>query len=195
MPSETSSAPSSTPSKAPRVKKAALTGLKTLVKAASTPVAAESAPAGGMPVLQTAEAGPRVYVRQVDAQGRSYATGKRKNAIARVWIKPGNGKVTVNGRELAVYFARPVLQMIVAQPFEIANRVAQFDAVCTVVGGGLSGQAGAVRHGISKALTLFETELRAPLKAALLLRRDSRIVERKKYGRPKARRRFQFSKR
>ncbi len=131
----------------------------------------------------------------IDAQGRSYATGKRKNAIARVWIKPGNGKITINGRDQATYFARPVLRMILAQAFEIAGRVDQFDVVCTAKGGGLSGQAGAVRHGISKALTYYEPVLRRPLKAAGFLTRDSRVVERKKYGRAKARRSFQFSKR
>ena len=130
-----------------------------------------------------------------DAQGRSYATGKRKDAIARVWIKPGKGKVTVNGRDQEVYFARPVLRMMIAQPMVAANRGKQFDVVCTVKGGGLSGQAGAVRHGISRALTYFEPELRGVLKAGGFLTRDSRVVERKKYGRRKARRSFQFSKR
>ncbi len=130
-----------------------------------------------------------------DAQGRSYATGKRKNAIARVWIKPGKGKLTVNGRDGHVYFARPVLRMMIRQPFMIANRADQFDIWCTVVGGGLSGQAGAVRHGISKALTYFEPGLRPVLKKEGFLTRDARVVERKKYGRAKARRSFQFSKR
>ena len=133
--------------------------------------------------------------RKLDKYGRAYATGKRKNAIARVWIKPGSGKVVVNGRELKVYFARPVLQMVVNQPFTVADRAGQFDVECLVVGGGLSGQAGAVKHGISKALTYFEPDLRKPLKVAKFLRRDARVVERKKYGRVKARRRFQFSKR
>lgn len=132
---------------------------------------------------------------KIDAQGRSYATGRRKNAIARVWIKPGSGKVTVNGREFEDYFARPVLRMVINQPFGVANRKDQFDVVCTVTGGGLSGQAGAVRHGISRALTLFEPALRPALKAGGFLTRDSRAVERKKYGRAKARRSFQFSKR
>ena len=130
-----------------------------------------------------------------DALGRSYATGKRMNAVARVWIKPGSGKVTVNGRDMAVYFARPVLRMLINQPFSVAGRADQFDVVCTVAGGGLSGQAGAVRHGISKALTLFEPGLRPVLKKGGFLTRDSRVVERKKYGRRKARRSFQFSKR
>lgn len=132
---------------------------------------------------------------QIDAQGRSYATGKRKNAIARVWLKRGQGRITVNGKDQTVYFARPVLQMIIGQPFNVADRDGQFDVVCTVTGGGLSGQAGAVRHGISKALTLFEPGLRPVLKKGGFLTRDPRVVERKKYGRAKARRSFQFSKR
>jgi small subunit ribosomal protein S9 len=131
----------------------------------------------------------------IDAQGRSYATGKRKDAVARVWIKPGTGKVTVNGRDQETYFARPVLRMIIHQPFSVAEREGQFDVICTVKGGGLSGQAGAVRHGISKALILYEPGLRPPLKKGGFLTRDSRVVERKKYGRAKARRSFQFSKR
>ncbi|WP_439815820.1 30S ribosomal protein S9 [Zavarzinia sp. CC-PAN008] len=132
---------------------------------------------------------------KVDELGRAYATGKRKNAIARVWIKPGSGKVTVNGRDILVYFARPVLRMVLNQPFQIAGRVNAYDVVCTVAGGGLSGQAGALRHGISKALTFQEPDLRGVLKAQGFLTRDSRVVERKKYGRAKARRSFQFSKR
>ncbi|HSF94917.1 MAG TPA: 30S ribosomal protein S9 [Thermohalobaculum sp.] len=135
----------------------------------------------------------RVPVR--DALGRSYATGKRKDAVARVWVKPGRGKVVVNGKEMAKYFARPVLQMVIDQPFKVANVAGQFDVMCTVAGGGLSGQAGAVKHGISKALTLYDPELRPALKAAGFLTRDSRVVERKKYGKRKARRSFQFSKR
>lgn len=132
---------------------------------------------------------------QIDEHGRAYATGRRKNAIARVWIKPGSGKVTVNGRDQEVYFARPVLRMVISQPIEAAERVDQFDVVCTVKGGGLSGQAGAVRHGISRALVNYEPGLRRVLKAGGFLTRDSRAVERKKYGRKKARRSFQFSKR
>jgi len=132
---------------------------------------------------------------KIDKMGRSYATGKRKNAIARVWIKPGKGQIVVNGRSSTQYFARPVLQMLIAQPMEVANRSGQFDVWCTVVGGGLSGQAGAVRHGISRALTFFEPDLRPTLKRGGFLTRDSRVVERKKYGQRKARRRFQFSKR
>src|SRR5579864_8546206 len=130
-----------------------------------------------------------------DAQGRAYATGKRKNAIARVWIKPGPGKITVNGRDQEVYFARPVLRMMIAQPLQVADRLGQFDVDVTVLGSGLSGQAGAVRHGISKALTYYEPGLRAVLKPHGFLTRDSRVVERKKYGKAKARRSFQFSKR
>ncbi|MGJ4855167.1 30S ribosomal protein S9 [Labrys sp. KB_33_2] len=135
------------------------------------------------------------HVQKLDAHGRAYATGKRKNAIARVWIKPGAGKVTVNGRELDVYFARPVLRLLIQQPLTVANRTGQYDINITVAGGGLSGQAGAVRHGVSKALTYFEPELRPALKKEGFLTRDSRVVERKKYGRAKARRSFQFSKR
>lgn len=132
---------------------------------------------------------------KIDAQGRAYATGKRKNAVARVWIKPGMGKLIVNGRPGSQYFARPVLQMLIDQPFKTTNRLGQYDIWCTVTGGGLSGQAGAVRHGISKALVNFEPTLRSPLKQGGFLTRDSRVVERKKYGQAKARRRYQFSKR
>jgi small subunit ribosomal protein S9 len=146
------------------------------------------APAAQEPQVQPARP-------KIDKLGRSYATGRRKDAVARVWVKPGSGRVTVNGRELAVYFARPTLQMILRQPFEIINRINQFDVTCTVVGGGLSGQAGAVRHGISRALTYFDPALRPALKAGGFLTRDSREVERKKYGKAKARRSFQFSKR
>lgn len=130
-----------------------------------------------------------------DELGRSYATGKRKDAVARVWIRPGSGKVTVNGREMEKYFARPVLQMVLRQAFDVAGVAGEFDVMATVKGGGLSGQAGAVKHGISKALQLYEPSLRAPLKAAGFLTRDARVVERKKYGKRKARRSFQFSKR
>ena len=138
--------------------------------------------------------GPK-YEQKLDKQGRAYATGKRKNAVARVWIKPGTGKITVNGRDVEVYFARPVLRMILQQPFGVANRVGQYDIVASVAGGSLSGQAGAVRHGLAKALTHYEPELRSPLKKEGFLTRDSRVVERKKYGKRKARRSFQFSKR
>ena len=145
--------------------------------------------------LAPAQDAAPAHVRKVDSLGRSYATGKRKNAVARVWVKPGTGKITINGREFATYFARPVLQMILRQPIVAAARDGQFDIVATVVGGGLSGQAGAVRHGISKALTYFEPGLRSVLKKGGFLTRDSRVVERKKYGKAKARRSFQFSKR
>jgi small subunit ribosomal protein S9 len=144
--------------------------------------------------VTAAVAAPR-HVQKLDAYGRAYATGKRKNAIARVWIKPGPGTITVNERALDVYFARSVLRMLIQQPLAVANRTGQYDVIVTVLGGGLSGQAGAVRHGISKALTYFEPELRPALKKEGFLTRDSRVVERKKYGRAKARRSFQFSKR
>ncbi len=144
------------------------------------------------PAVETA-AVTREPVR--DEFGRSYATGKRKDAVARVWIKPGSGKVTVNGKDMDAYFARPVLQMILRQPFQVAGVVDQFDVTATVKGGGLSGQAGAVKHGVSKALQIYEPSLRGALKAAGFLTRDSRVVERKKYGKRKARRSFQFSKR
>jgi small subunit ribosomal protein S9 len=135
------------------------------------------------------------YVKKIDKYGRAYATGKRKDAVARVWIKPGAGKIMVNAREVEVYFARPVLRMMIQQPLVAAARSGQYDVICTVNGGGLSGQAGAVRHGLSKALTNFEPELRGVLKKGGFLTRDSRTVERKKYGRAKARKSFQFSKR
>jgi len=130
-----------------------------------------------------------------DSKGRSYATGKRKNAVARVWIKPGSGRILVNERTVETYFARPVLRMLINQPFLVSNRVNQFDVWCTVTGGGLSGQAGAVRHGIARALTFYEPGLRGALKAGGFLTRDSRVVERKKFGKMKARRSYQFSKR
>ncbi len=136
-----------------------------------------------------------VHVQKLDKFGRAYATGKRKDAVARVWVRPGTGKITVNDRDVVVYFARPVLRLLINQPFQAAAREGSYDVVCTVAGGGLSGQAGAVRHGISKALTYYEPELRSPLKKGGFLTRDSRVVERKKYGRAKARRSFQFSKR
>ena len=150
--------------------------------------------AADVPATPAAPAAP-LREREVDAQGRAYATGRRKDAVARVWIKPGSGKITVNDRDVEVYFARPVLRMILAQPFGIANRVGQYDVMVNVVGGGLSGQAGAVRHGLAKALTYYEPELRGALKKAGFLTRDARVVERKKYGHKKARRSFQFSKR
>ena len=142
---------------------------------------------------EAAAAAPREP--KIDKDGRAYATGKRKNAIARVWLKPGRGVITINGRDQEVYFARPVLRMMIAQPLQVADRVGQFDVDVTVKGSGLSGQAGAVRHGIAKALTYYEPGLRVALKPHGFLTRDSRVVERKKYGRAKARRSFQFSKR
>jgi len=135
------------------------------------------------------------YSQKLDARGRAYATGKRKDAVARVWLKPGAGRITVNAKDFAQYFARPVLQMLLKQPLQAANRLSQFDITATVSGGGLSGQAGAVRHGISQALTRYEPGLRPLLKSQGFLPRDSRVVERKKYGKAKARRSFQFSKR
>jgi len=131
----------------------------------------------------------------LDKQGRAYATGRRKDAVARVWIKPGSGKITINGRDQEVYFARPTLRLVINQPFDIADRRDQYDVMCTVVGGGLSGQAGAVKHGISVALTRYEPALRTTVKQAGFLTRDPRVVERKKYGKAKARKSFQFSKR
>lgn len=144
-----------------------------------------------------APAAPSAPLREqeLDAQGRAYATGRRKDAVARVWIKPGSGKIVVNGRDQEVYFARPTLRLVINQPFTIADREGQYDVIATVKGGGLSGQAGAVKHGISQALSKFEPALRGTVKAAGFLTRDSRVVERKKYGRAKARRSFQFSKR
>ncbi|HWV41980.1 30S ribosomal protein S9 [Pseudorhodoplanes sp.] len=152
----------------------------------------------GLSALKTQgsqEAAQPKHEKKVDAQGRAYATGKRKNAVARVWIKPGSGKIVVNTKPVEQFFARPVLRMMIQQPIVAANRSGQYDVICTVSGGGLSGQAGAVRHGISKALTYFEPELRSPLKRGGFLTRDPRVVERKKYGKAKARRSFQFSKR
>ena len=146
-------------------------------------------------VAKTAQPDAPVHVKKVDAQGRAYATGKRKNAIARVWIKPGSGKITVNTRDQEVYFARPVLRMVLQQPLQLVERMTQYDVVVTVKGGGLSGQAGAVKHGIAQALSRFEPALRTAVKQAGFLTRDPRVVERKKYGRAKARRSFQFSKR
>lgn len=143
----------------------------------------------------TAEPAAPVHVQKLDQHGRAYATGKRKDAIARVWLKPGSGKIVINDKEFDNYFGRPVLQMILRQPILAADRDGQYDIMATVTGGGLSGQAGAVRHGISKALTYFEPELRGVLKKGGFLTRDARTVERKKYGRRKARRSFQFSKR
>jgi small subunit ribosomal protein S9 len=169
-----------------------MAGLEDLKKV--TGAASEEATSKKMPAeaLQDPKDLPKP---QIDKFGRSYATGKRKNAVARVWVKKGTGKCTINGREGSRYFARPALQMIMNQPFVATSRDGEFDIFCTVVGGGLSGQAGAVRHGISKALSLFEPALRSTLKSGGFLTRDARVVERKKYGKPKARKSFQFSKR
>jgi small subunit ribosomal protein S9 len=164
---------------------------------------ATPAPAAPAPEAPAAEAPPAPPVQeaaplreqQLDKQGRAYATGRRKDAIARVWLKPGSGKIVINGREQEVYFARPTLRLVINQPFDVADRRDQYDVVATVVGGGLSGQAGAVKHGIAQALTRYEPALRTAVKQAGFLTRDPRVVERKKYGRAKARRSFQFSKR
>ena len=176
-----------------------LTDLAALTGATPAPAAAgetpafttDEAPAAPTPAVSTMPLREQI----IDAQGRAYATGRRKDAVARVWLKPGTGKITVNGRDQEVYFARPTLRLVINQPFGVAEREGQYDVICTVKGGGLSGQAGAVKHGISQALTKYEPVLRAPVKAAGFLTRDSRAVERKKYGRAKARRSFQFSKR
>ncbi len=162
---------------------------------AAPPAEEGSAAPAGAPAGDIAAAAATMAEPKIDEQGRSYATGKRKNAIARVWIKPGPGKITVNGRDQETYFARPVLRMVINQPFAVTEREDQYNVVCSVKGGGLSGQAGAVKHGISKALTSYEPDLRGALKKEGFLTRDSRVVERKKYGRKKARRSFQFSKR
>lgn len=164
--------------------------------AAVAPAALENAGEIAAPIV-TAPAAPTTPLREreVDALGRSYATGRRKDAVARVWLKPGTGRIIVNGRDSVTYFARPTLRLVINQPFAVTDREGQYDVFCTVKGGGLSGQAGAVKHGISQALTKYEPVLRAPVKAAGFLTRDSRTVERKKYGKAKARRSFQFSKR
>ena len=171
-----------------------LEGLKEAVKQDATVLGKPAEAEGEEPRAPEADARP-VYEPKRDELGRSYATGKRKDAIARVWVKPGKGTITVNGREVEKYFARPVLRMVINQPFQVVNVSGQFDVMCTVKGGGLSGQAGAVKHGISQALAKYEPALRSTVKAAGFLTRDSRVVERKKYGRAKARRSFQFSKR
>ncbi len=171
-------------------------------ESADTPAVASEAEAEA-PVVDDSDGrstqGPQIQAvmreQQLDKQGRAYATGRRKNAVARVWLKPGNGQIVVNGRDQTVYFARPTLRLVINQPFQVAEREGQYDVVCTVTGGGLSGQAGAVKHGISQALTRFEPALRTTVKRAGFLTRDPRVVERKKYGRAKARRSFQFSKR
>jgi small subunit ribosomal protein S9 len=175
-----------------------LSDLASLTGAAPAPApAAPVAAATGEAPAVTAPAQPTTPLRaqEIDAQGRAYATGRRKDAVARVWLKPGTGKITVNGRDQEIYFARPTLRLVINQAFGVAEREGQYDVIATVKGGGLSGQAGAVKHGISQALTKYEPILRAPIKAAGFLTRDSRAVERKKYGKAKARRSFQFSKR
>jgi small subunit ribosomal protein S9 len=167
--------------------KTTLEDLKTLTSGVAT--------SNGAAPAATAQAAAPVRVPIIDKQGRSYATGRRKDATARVWVKPGTGKVTVNGRDQTVYFARPTLRLVINQPFQVAEREGQYDVVATVAGGGLSGQAGAVKHGIAQALTRYEPTLRSAVKAAGFLTRDPRVVERKKYGKAGARRSFQFSKR
>lgn len=178
-----------------------LADLAALTGAAPVPQAAAAAPSynddGSVAETPVAASLPVTPLReqQLDKHGRAYATGRRKDAVARVWLKPGTGKVIVNGKDQETYFARPTLRLVINQAFEVADRVGSYDVIATVKGGGLSGQAGAVKHGISQALTKYEPVLRAPVKAAGFLTRDSRSVERKKYGKAKARRSFQFSKR
>ena len=173
--------------------------LSDLADLANTPAGATPAPAAaeGEAPAAPVRTGPAAVLReqQLDAFGRAYATGRRKDAVARVWLKPGSGKITVNGRDQEVYFARPTLRLVINQPFDVAERRDQYDVVCTVKGGGLSGQAGAVKHGIAQALSRYEPALRTAVKREGFLTRDPRVVERKKYGRAKARRSFQFSKR
>jgi small subunit ribosomal protein S9 len=190
-----------TPQEDTRMSLADLARLKAEAAAAPAPVV--EAPAEGAPEAAAAPvAAPVVQVEAmplrpqiIDKFGRAYATGRRKNAVARVWLKPGTGKIVVNGRDQSTYFARPTLRLVINQPFDVSERRDQYDVVATVIGGGLSGQAGAVKHGIAQALTRFEPALRGTVKAAGFLTRDSRVVERKKYGKAKARRSFQFSKR
>lgn len=159
--------------------------------AAGAPVDDAAAPT----VITPVQAAAPLRTQELDPYGRAYATGRRKDAVARVWVKPGTGKITVNGRDQEIYFARPTLRLVINQPFDVTERRGQYDVICTVKGGGLSGQAGAVKHGISQALTKYEPALRSAVKAEGFLTRDSRTVERKKYGRAKARKSFQFSKR
>jgi small subunit ribosomal protein S9 len=170
-----------------------LSDLKDLAAATAAPAPTVEEVAAPAPIVKSTVAVLRE--REIDAQGRSYATGRRKDAVARVWLKPGTGRIIVNGRDQTAYFARPTLRLVINQPFTVADRAEQFDVIATVKGGGLSGQAGAVKHGIAQALTKYEPALRPVVKAAGFLTRDSRTVERKKYGRAKARRSFQFSKR
>jgi small subunit ribosomal protein S9 len=162
--------------------------------AANAAAAAEAGETAETPIAPEAPSAP-LREQELDKFGRAYATGRRKDAVARVWLKPGTGKITINGRDQEVYFARPTLRLVINQPFTLTDRVGQYDIVATVKGGGLSGQAGAVKHGISQAITRYEPALRSAVKAEGFLTRDSRVVERKKYGRAKARRSFQFSKR
>ena len=169
-----------------------LTSAEPVAAAAPEPEAGE--PAAPPPAAPQAPSAP-LREQQLDKQGRAYATGRRKDAVARVWLKPGSGKIEVNGRDQSIYFARPTLRLVINQPFGITDRIGQYDVVATVKGGGLSGQAGAVKHGIAQALSRFEPALRSAVKREGFLTRDSRVVERKKYGRAKARRSFQFSKR
>jgi small subunit ribosomal protein S9 len=176
---------------------ASLTGAPAPVQPTAAPAEHAADASVEAPAAPVEPAAPTMPLReqQIDKQGRAYATGRRKDAVARVWLKPGSGKILVNGRDQEVYFARPTLRLVINQPFDIAERREQYDVVCTVTGGGLSGQAGAVKHGISQALTRYEPALRAVVKSAGFLTRDPRVVERKKYGKAKARRSFQFSKR
>ena len=171
-----------------------LTGQQAPAAAAPQASAPQGDTAGEAPAAPAAPTTP-LRAQEIDQYGRAYATGRRKDAVARVWLKPGSGKITINGRDQEVYFARPTLRLVINQVFGITEREGQYDVICTVKGGGLSGQAGAVKHGISQAITRYEPALRAPVKAAGFLTRDPRVVERKKYGRAKARRSFQFSKR
>jgi small subunit ribosomal protein S9 len=189
-----------TPQEDTRMSLADLARLKAQAAAEPAPAtvesAADAAPAPTAPAAPVVEAEPvALRPQQLDKFGRAYATGRRKNAVARVWLKPGTGKIVVNGRDQTSYFARPTLRLVINQPFDVAERRDQYDVVATVVGGGLSGQAGAVKHGIAQALTRYEPALRSTVKQAGFLTRDSRVVERKKYGKAKARRSFQFSKR
>ena len=163
--------------------------------APATAAPAAAAVEGEAPVAAPAAPSAPLRQQEIDSLGRAYTTGRRKDAVARVWVKPGTGKITVNGRDQEIYFARPTLRLVINQPFGVTDRVGQYDVVCTVKGGGLSGQAGAVKHGIAQALSKYEPALRSAVKAEGFLTRDSRVVERKKYGRAKARRSFQFSKR
>ena len=170
-----------------------LSDLGNLTREAAAGAPPADAPQGETPV--TTEPTAPLREQELDAYGRAYATGRRKDAVARVWLKPGNGTITVNGRDQSIYFARPTLRLVINQPFDVAERRGQYDVICTVSGGGLSGQAGAVKHGIAQALSKYEPALRTAVKQAGFLTRDPRVVERKKYGRAKARRSFQFSKR